>query len=215
MESVPAEPAAVRSRRPNASEFVFARLRYDSGDWDYNPKVAANVLNSLVEYTTIPVYPEEVVITADSEDLLAFPVPLHDRPQAGPVQRGRARPAAARSSSRAACSSPTTATTTSTASTRRASSRRCGRVFPGAAHAGQAAAAAPDLSLLLPVPRRPADDLARAQRLGGRHRPRLPARRRAPRPRSACSTRTRITAASGTTTGATSASSARTTPSSR
>jgi len=65
-------PAAQRGR-PKASEFVFARLRYDSGDWDYNPKVAANVLNSLVEYTTIPVYPEEVVITADSKDLLAFP----------------------------------------------------------------------------------------------------------------------------------------------
>jgi hypothetical protein len=59
--------------RPRASEFVFARLRYDSGDWDYNPKVAANVLNSVLEYTTIPVYPEEVVIGASSEELLAFP----------------------------------------------------------------------------------------------------------------------------------------------
>ena len=52
---------------------MFARLRYDSGDWEYNPKVAANVLNSVVEYTTIPVYPEEIVITADSEELGAFP----------------------------------------------------------------------------------------------------------------------------------------------
>ena len=59
--------------RPRASEFVFARLRYDSGDWDYNPKVAANVLNSVVEYTSIRVYPEEVVVPAGSEDLLAFP----------------------------------------------------------------------------------------------------------------------------------------------
>ena len=59
--------------RPRASEFVFARLRYDSGDWDYNPKVAANVLNSVVEYTSIPVYPEEVVIPPGSEELLAFP----------------------------------------------------------------------------------------------------------------------------------------------
>ncbi len=66
-------PAGQQVRRPAPAEFVFARLRYDSGDWDYNPKVAANVLNSLVEYTTIPVYPEEVVITADSKDLLAFP----------------------------------------------------------------------------------------------------------------------------------------------
>jgi hypothetical protein len=59
--------------RPRASEFVFARLRYASGDWDYNPKVAANVLNSVLEYTTIPVYPEEVVIDAGSEELPAFP----------------------------------------------------------------------------------------------------------------------------------------------
>jgi hypothetical protein len=73
MESFPADRRAPQTRRPAASEFVFARLRYDSGDWDYNPKVAANVLNSLVEYTTIPVYPEEVVITADADELLAFP----------------------------------------------------------------------------------------------------------------------------------------------
>jgi hypothetical protein len=62
-----------RSTRPSPSEFVFARLRYTSGDWDFNPKVAANVLNSIVEYTSIPVYREEVVITADSDELAAFP----------------------------------------------------------------------------------------------------------------------------------------------
>jgi hypothetical protein len=66
-------PLAARQGRPRAHEFVFARLRYHSGDWDYNPKVAANVLNSVVEYTTIPVYPEEVIIGADSDELLAFP----------------------------------------------------------------------------------------------------------------------------------------------
>jgi hypothetical protein len=54
-------------------EFVFARLRYDSGDWDYNPKVCANVLDAVLQYTTIPVHQEEVVITADSPELLAFP----------------------------------------------------------------------------------------------------------------------------------------------
>jgi hypothetical protein len=70
---VPPERDVTAQGRPRASEFVFARLRYDSGDWDYNPKVAANVLNSVLEYTNIPVYPEEVVITAASEDLLAFP----------------------------------------------------------------------------------------------------------------------------------------------
>jgi hypothetical protein len=59
--------------RPRASEFVFARLRYDSGDWDFNPKVAANVLNSIVEYTNVPVYRDEVVIDASSDELGAFP----------------------------------------------------------------------------------------------------------------------------------------------
>jgi hypothetical protein len=58
---------------PRGAEFVFARLRYDSGDWDYNPKVAANLLNSIVEYTNVRVYPEEVVITADSDELGGFP----------------------------------------------------------------------------------------------------------------------------------------------
>ena len=75
-EAADAQPAPARAQasgKPRGREFVFARLRYDSGDWDYNPKVAANLLNSIVEYTNIPIYPEEVVITADSEELLAFP----------------------------------------------------------------------------------------------------------------------------------------------
>ncbi len=61
------------SGKPRASEFVFARLRYESGDWDYNPKVAANVLDSVVQYTSIPVYKDEVVIAASSTELLSFP----------------------------------------------------------------------------------------------------------------------------------------------
>ena len=70
---VSGSPPAGPQGRPRASEFVFARLRYDSGDWDYNPKVAANVLNSVVEYTSIRAYPEEVVIPASSDELEAFP----------------------------------------------------------------------------------------------------------------------------------------------
>jgi len=59
--------------RPRAFEFVCARLRYDSGDWDYNPKVAANVLNSVLEYTSIRVFPNEVVIAPSSAELQSFP----------------------------------------------------------------------------------------------------------------------------------------------
>src|SRR5262249_47268838 len=65
--------AGQRAGKPRGSEFVFARLRYESGDWDYNPKVAANVLDSIVQYTSIPVYKEEGVISAGSTELTAFP----------------------------------------------------------------------------------------------------------------------------------------------
>jgi hypothetical protein len=70
---MPPDAVGPRQGRPRSSEFVFARLRYDSGDWDYNPKVASNILNSVVEYTSIPVFPEEVVIGASADDLLSFP----------------------------------------------------------------------------------------------------------------------------------------------
>src|SRR4051812_49657816 len=72
-----AAPAIARALAPRVklptSEFVFARLRYDSGDWDYNPKVCANVLDSVLQYTEIPVHQTEVVITADSTELQGFP----------------------------------------------------------------------------------------------------------------------------------------------
>jgi hypothetical protein len=77
--SVPVLAGAQRRVSPlrrgaqGTSEFVFARLRYDSGDWDYNPKVCANVLDAVVQYTAIPVKQDEVVITLDSAELASFP----------------------------------------------------------------------------------------------------------------------------------------------
>lgn len=71
--AMPHAMSAMPQGRPRASEFAFARLRYASGDWEFNPKVAANVLDAIVQYTNVPVYKDEVVITADSEELFAFP----------------------------------------------------------------------------------------------------------------------------------------------
>src|ERR1044072_2117665 len=53
--------------------FVFARLRYGSGNWDADPKMPANLLNSLVEYTSIKVDPCEKVGWLDSTQLFAVP----------------------------------------------------------------------------------------------------------------------------------------------
>lgn len=67
-----ATPAA---RRPlnTVSEFKFARLRYSSGNWDADPKMPANLLNSLVEYTALRVDPNEHILDAASASLSDYP----------------------------------------------------------------------------------------------------------------------------------------------
>jgi hypothetical protein len=63
------------TRRPlsAAGGFTFARLRYSSGNWDADPKMPSNLLNSLVEYTSIRVDPNERIIDINSERLGDYP----------------------------------------------------------------------------------------------------------------------------------------------
>src|ERR1700749_2022287 len=68
-----AAPFVRRLGAQTGGEFTFARLRYESGDWDYNPKVCSNVLDAVVQYTSIPVQQNEVVITLDSAELSSYP----------------------------------------------------------------------------------------------------------------------------------------------
>jgi hypothetical protein len=49
--------------------FVFTRLQYASGDWDVDQRMPANLLHSLVEYTTIDVDPRERVVPLAGADL--------------------------------------------------------------------------------------------------------------------------------------------------
>ncbi len=202
-----AQPAA----RPRGSEFVFARLRYDSGDWDYNPKVAANVLNSIVEYTNIKVYGEEVVITADSDELGGFPFLFmtgHKLVRFSAKERERL--AAYVRQGGLLFSDDCNHDVAGLYAVSFEQEMRT--IFPWPAHPRQAAEHASALSRLLRVSRWAAADRARAERLGRRPRARLPSRRSSTTAGSASSTRTRTTAASGTTTGATSVFSATTTP---
>lgn len=53
--------------------FTFARLRYSSGNWDADPKMPSNLLNSLVEYTSIRVDPNERIVDAASEAINDYP----------------------------------------------------------------------------------------------------------------------------------------------
>lgn len=57
----------------NVSRFTFARLKYRSGNWDTDQRMPSNILNSLVEYTTIPVNPEEKVVDLAGDELFLYP----------------------------------------------------------------------------------------------------------------------------------------------
>lgn len=53
--------------------FTFVRLKYTSGNWDTDPRMPSNLLNSLVEYTNLPVNLEEQVIELGSERIFQYP----------------------------------------------------------------------------------------------------------------------------------------------
>ncbi|MDQ1921376.1 DUF4159 domain-containing protein [Massilia pseudoviolaceinigra] len=54
-------------------DFYFTRLMYESGDWDVDIRMPSNVLNSLVEYTTLRVDPVERVIALSDAKMLESP----------------------------------------------------------------------------------------------------------------------------------------------
>jgi hypothetical protein len=55
------------------NKFAFARLKYSSGDWDTDQRMPANVLNSLLEYTTIPLDPQEKVVDLNTNEIFNYP----------------------------------------------------------------------------------------------------------------------------------------------
>jgi hypothetical protein len=66
-------PGAARRPLSAVSGFTFARLRYNSGNWDADPKMPSNLLNSLVEYTSIRIDPNERIVDVSSEQLSNYP----------------------------------------------------------------------------------------------------------------------------------------------
>ncbi len=54
---------------PAPNKFTFARIRYESGDWDTDPRMPANILNSLIEYTTLEVETQEKVVALSSTEI--------------------------------------------------------------------------------------------------------------------------------------------------
>ncbi len=58
---------------PSSPSFRFTRLSYTSGDWDVDQRMPANLLHSLVEYTTLPVDQRERVVPLASREVLEAP----------------------------------------------------------------------------------------------------------------------------------------------
>jgi len=56
-----------------SSRFTFARIKYRSGNWDTDQRMPVNLLNSLVEYTTIPINQEEKIVDLADNELFLYP----------------------------------------------------------------------------------------------------------------------------------------------
>ena len=46
-------PVSVLANKQAVHDFVFTRLSYESGDWDVDERMPANLLNSLIESNTL------------------------------------------------------------------------------------------------------------------------------------------------------------------
>lgn len=55
------------------NRFFFTRLQYESGDWDVDERMPSNLLNSLIEYTTLPVDTRENIVSLGSEAIFRCP----------------------------------------------------------------------------------------------------------------------------------------------
>ncbi len=54
-------------------DFFFTRLQYQSGDWDADQRMPSNLLNSLIEYTTIEVDTRENIVSLASNKIYDSP----------------------------------------------------------------------------------------------------------------------------------------------
>jgi hypothetical protein len=55
------------------NNFFFTRLQYESGDWNVDQRMPSNLLNSLIEYTNMPIDTKERVIPLASDDIFKSP----------------------------------------------------------------------------------------------------------------------------------------------
>lgn len=69
----PFSPKVLSTFERGIPDFVFTRLQYLSGDWDVDQRMPSNLLNSLIEYTTIKVDTQEKIVPLSSNDIFFSP----------------------------------------------------------------------------------------------------------------------------------------------
>ncbi len=69
----PLANAAVSAFERRRKDFTFTRLQYTSGNWDTDQRMPYNLLNSLIEYTTLEVDTREKIVALDSPALFGAP----------------------------------------------------------------------------------------------------------------------------------------------
>ncbi len=68
-------PLAAQQRKAGVAgyDFWFTRLKYNSGDWDVDQRMPANLITSLIDYTSLRVDPKEHVVALGDPRMLAAP----------------------------------------------------------------------------------------------------------------------------------------------
>ena len=69
----PLKSLATSLVRPQRVDFFFTRLQYQSGDWDVDQRMPSNLLNSLIEYTTIEIDSREKIVPLRSSEVFQSP----------------------------------------------------------------------------------------------------------------------------------------------
>ena len=66
-------PPRARAQASGTFDFTFTRLMYESGDWDVDQRMPSNLLDALVQYTTLRIDAKERVLPLADPRMLAAP----------------------------------------------------------------------------------------------------------------------------------------------
>ena len=67
-------PLLTRTAHASAEyDFWFTRLMYDSGDWDADKRMPANIITSLIDYTSLRVDPKEHIVALSDPKMRTAP----------------------------------------------------------------------------------------------------------------------------------------------